>query len=366
MKRDNLMIWLAGSVIGLVAVLLVLFGNPINMGFCIACFERDIAGALGFHRAGLVQYLRPEIIGILFGALTPSLFAKEFKPEGGSSTITRLILSMFVMIGALVFLGCPLRMMIRLGGGDLNALIALFGFIAGVLVGVQFLKRGFDLGRVQAQSKASGFILPSIMAILFLLLIFKPIFNPEAGGPLFFSKEGPASQHAAIVLSLGAGLLVGYLAQKSRLCMAGGVRDIVLIKDWHLAKGSIAILIAVFLGNLAVVALGIKGVNTPAINLGFAGQPVAHSEYLWNFLGMALVGLASILLGGCPLRQLVMSANGNTDSAITVFGMIFGAAISHNFMLAASPNGVPIFGKYAVIIGIGLTALIGFANIERA
>ena len=39
------------------------------------------------------------------------------------------------MIGALMFLGCPLRMVIRLGGGDLNALVGLVGFIAGILAG---------------------------------------------------------------------------------------------------------------------------------------------------------------------------------------------------------------------------------------
>jgi hypothetical protein len=28
-------------------------------------------------------------------------------------------------------------------------------------------------------------------------------------------------------------------------------------------------------------------------HLGFEGQPVAHSSHLWNFLSMALVGLAA-------------------------------------------------------------------------
>ena len=35
------------------------------MGMCIACFIRDIAGALGLHRAAVAQYIRPEIIGIV-------------------------------------------------------------------------------------------------------------------------------------------------------------------------------------------------------------------------------------------------------------------------------------------------------------
>ncbi|RME38120.1 MAG: YedE-related selenium metabolism membrane protein, partial [Thermoflexia bacterium] len=50
-------ILLAGAVIGLLAPLLQRAGNPPNMGICVACFERDIAGALGLHRVATVQYI---------------------------------------------------------------------------------------------------------------------------------------------------------------------------------------------------------------------------------------------------------------------------------------------------------------------
>ena len=54
-----------GAVIGILAIILQYNGNPPNMGICVACFERDIAGALGLQRAAIVQYLRPEIIGLV-------------------------------------------------------------------------------------------------------------------------------------------------------------------------------------------------------------------------------------------------------------------------------------------------------------
>ncbi|HNW29833.1 MAG TPA: YedE-related selenium metabolism membrane protein, partial [Spirochaetota bacterium] len=38
---------ITGSIIGAIAVILQAAGNPPNMGICVACFERDIAGALG-------------------------------------------------------------------------------------------------------------------------------------------------------------------------------------------------------------------------------------------------------------------------------------------------------------------------------
>ena len=125
--KDHGMILLAGIVVGIAAVILQMCGNPKNMGFCIACFERDIAGALGFHSAAKVQYLRPEIIGIVLGALISAVAAKEFKAKSGSSPASRFVLGLFVMIGALVFLGCPLRMVIRLGGGDLTAIAGFLG-----------------------------------------------------------------------------------------------------------------------------------------------------------------------------------------------------------------------------------------------
>ena len=83
--RDYGPILLTGVVVGIAALVLTAAGNPKNMGFCIACFERDIAGALGLHSASKVQYIRPEIIGIVLGSLLAALAAKEFRAKAGSS-----------------------------------------------------------------------------------------------------------------------------------------------------------------------------------------------------------------------------------------------------------------------------------------
>ena len=121
LKREKTGIILAGLVIGVIASLLVLLGNPLNMGFCIACFLRDTAGALGLHGAANVQYIRPEIIGLVLGSFLLATARKEFGSKGGSAPVTRFVLGFFVMIGCLMFLGCPFRMILRLAGGDLNA-----------------------------------------------------------------------------------------------------------------------------------------------------------------------------------------------------------------------------------------------------
>ena len=335
------MVALTGAFIGIAAVVLVKFGNPGNMGFCIACFLRDIAGTLKLHNAAVVQYMRPEVIGLIVGAFAIALIKKEFKPRGGSAPFTRFVLGFFVMIGALMFLGCPLRMFLRLGAGDLNAVFGLVGFIIGIAIGVVFLNKNFSLSRAYPQSGQEGMLAPIVMIVFFILLVAFP-------AVLAFSEKGPGSMHAPIALALGIGLAGGALAQRSRLCTAGGIRDAIMLKDFHLLTGSIAILVAVLIGTLV----------TGQFKLGLAGQAVAHTDGLWNALGMVLVGWASVLLGGCPLRQLILTGEGNTDSAVTVVGLIAGAAFAHNFGLASSGKGPTSAGMIAVVIGLVVTACV--------
>lgn len=352
-NREKTGIVLAGIAIGVIASLLVLFGNPVNMGFCIACFLRDISGALGLHTAGAVQYIRPEILGLVLGSFLMALLRKEFSPRGGSSPLTRFVLGFFVMIGCLMFLGCPFRMILRLAGGDLNALFGLLGFVGGILVGVVFLNRGYSLKRTYKLPVLEGAAFSIIQVVLLVLLVAAPAF-------IYFSEAGagPGALHAPILISLAAGLIVGALAQWTRLCMVGGIRDLVLFREWKLLMGFLAILVSALICNLVLTAVKAGTFFT----LGLEGQPVAHTDGLWNFLGMLLTGFGCVLLGGCPLRQLVLSGEGNTDSAIAVLGLAIGAAFAHNFGLASSAAGPTANGKVAVLIGIVVVAVIAVAN----
>lgn len=347
--KKNWLVILCGLVVGGAAVLLTHLGNPGNMGFCIACFERDIAGALRLQQTG-PQYFRPEILGIVLGALAMALLGKEFKPKGGSSPVIRFTLGAAVMVGALVFLGCPLRMVIRIGGGDLNAILGLAGFVLGILIGIFFLKRNFSLGRAYKQGKVEGLTFPVMLSVGFVLTL-------TAAGQAWFavSEKGPGAMQAPILLALGVGLIVGALAQKSRLCMVGGIRDSVLFKDFGLLAGFGGVLAAVLIGNALLGKL----------NWGFAEQPVAHSEWLWNLLGMVVVGWGCTLLGGCPLRQLVLAGEGNSDSAITVLGMISGAAAAHTLGAASSPTGIGPNGDIATIVCLVVVLVISLTHLKK-
>lgn len=254
------------------------------------------------------------------------------------------------MIGALVFLGCPWRAVLRLAGGDLNALLGLAGLTFGIWVGTLFLKGGYDLGRTQSTYTSVGLLLPlTMLGFLALLFLHPQIPGEPKNDILFYSVKGPGSMHAPIFVSLGIGLIVGIIAQRSRFCTMGAIRDLVLFRQTHLLGGFLALLVFAFLSNLV---LG-------QFKMGFENQPVAHTQHFWNFAGMALAGLAFCLAGGCPGRQLFLSGEGDGDAAVFVLGMIVGAGISHNFGMASSPGGIGSHGVAAVVVGLAVCLFIG-------
>lgn len=348
LTKERVVLVVSGIVAAAVAIMLASNGNPGNMAICIACFIRDSAGAMKLQTNETVQYLRPEIIGIIVGACVMAFIGKEFKATAGSSPFTRFALGFIVMIGCLIFLGCPLRMVLRMAAGDLNAWVALIGFAAGILTGVFFLKKGFSLGRAESVKKGEGLILPIVVVALFVLSVTTTVFA--------VSQSGPGSMHAPVVLSLIGGIAFGMLAQRSRLCFAGGLRDLALVRDgWGL----------VVIGILFAGVLIFNLVNG-SFHLSFTDQPIAHTEALWNILGMYVVGFGVTLLGGCPLRQLVLAGSGSGDSAVTFVGLLVGAAFAHNFGLASSANGTTEAGQIATIVCIVILFIIAAVNLRRS
>lgn len=350
---------LSGVVIGLLVMLLAMSGNPANMAICVACFIRDAAGALKLHTAAPVQYFRPEIVGFVCGSFLISMATKEYRSTAGSAPMVRFLLGAVMMIGALVFLGYPLRMVLRMSAGDLNAYVALIGFAGGVATGSCFLKKGFSLGRAYETKSLSGAVLPVLLAALLVIGV--------ATGAYAASTEGPGSKHAPLLLALVVALVIGALAQKSRMCFAGSIRDVILMKNFDL----LSIIAALF------VVMTVYNIVTGNFHLSFSGQPIAHSQHLWNILGMYVVGFAAVLAGGCPLRQLILAGQGSSDSAVTFLGMLLGAAFAHNFNLvgsaakaatatdAAVPGGPAMPGKIAVIVCIVLLFVIAATNLRR-
>lgn len=357
-KRSGLIV--AGLIFGVLTAVLAFVGNPANMAICAACFIRDVAGSLKLHSAEPVQYFRPEIVGMVVGAFLIAIATKEYRSTAGSSPMVRFALGFIMMIGALVFLGCPLRMVIRMAAGDLNAWIGLIGFVLGTGTGAFFLNKGFSLGREYDTGKAAGAVLTVVLTLLFILAISGLI-------AVAASEKGPGSMHAPWILALVVAIVIGALAQKTRLCFASGFRNAWLMRDFTMLLPIAGIFVIMLVYNIA----------TGNFHLSTAGQPIAHSQQLWNILGLYAVGFAAVLAGGCPLRQMIMAGQGSSDAAVTFLGLLVGAAFAHNFGWAgaaaaaatdttpAVAGGPALAGQVALVVCIVVLFIIAGVNIQK-
>jgi hypothetical protein len=138
-----------GILAALVQVLLISAGGPEAYGFCVACHTRDVVNDAVNSLAGTQLALAAisqnailpvmTVIGVLIGAFASAKYYEEFRSKAGSvaSYVWYLLGGIFFMIFALFMGGCPYRMGLRIGYGDVVALIGVIAIIIGVLAGIK-------------------------------------------------------------------------------------------------------------------------------------------------------------------------------------------------------------------------------------
>jgi YedE family putative selenium metabolism protein len=341
--------WVLAAAVGALCAVLVLRGNPGHMGICGACFLREIGGSLGMLTGAAPRIFRPEVLGVALGALLWRLGTGRYEARSGSHAATRLVFGALMGLGALVFLGCPFRMLQRLGGGDLNALAGAGGLVLGVGAGVAFERRGYAVGKTAPVPAVVGFLGTAVLVLLgALFLIGGRLQGPGPG-------EGGPPAHAPWAEALGIALVAGALLSATGFCAISAARGV-----W---RGPRAMLVG---AACLVVAYGAVLAAAGRWDAGFAGQPLAHSDHLWSGLSMALVGLTGVLVGGCPVRQVVMTGEGNGDAFVTVIGILLGVVVATNLGLAASPAGTTEAGRAAVVGGLVVSLLYAALATRRA
>lgn len=342
---DTALIIASGLALGGFGAALVLWGNPANSGICVSCFMENLSGSLGLHNNLRMAVLRPELAGFAAGSLLSAFLGRELRPRSGAYPLFAFILGIFLIVGSSVFMGCPIKMMLRLGAGDLTAVAGLIGLAAGVWAGIKYYRAGLDMGELQS---GTGIFQSMFVPLMFLLLLLLSI-----GGFLISGTTGPAAQKAPFAIALGAGIIIGALAQRSRFCVTGSFSNLFLARDLSLMNG----LAALFIAALAVNAA------SGLFHLGIPDQPGSHPDHLWNFLSMGLVGFASVLAGGCPFRQVVLTGEGSVDAGMAVFGMMIGGGLVHQWGIASTSAGPTAFGKAAVLLGLAFC--LGIARFYR-
>ena len=337
-------------LLGTVGVLLSVWGNPENSGICVSCFIENSAGALGLHDNVNMQYLRPELVGFVLGSMASALAFRDFRPRGGSAPLSRLFLGIFLIFGCAVFIGCPIKLFLRLSAGDLTAVAGVAGLLAGVWLGLKGLANGVELVKPSQGNASGGHLIPVLFVVLLIFLFMRP-------GFLLFSVKGGGAQFAPLLVALAAGVALGALAQRTRFCITGSIRNTFLMGLRTPAVWGVLVFIS---------AAAAASIATGRFNLSLYGQPGAHLEHIWSFLGMGLVGWISVLIGGCPFRQLIKAGEGDADAGLVVIGMFIGGALSQSWGIAATAAGVSLYGKVAILLGFAFVACGSLLHRERS
>ena len=163
------------------------------------------------------------------------------------------------------------------------------------------------------------------------------------------------------VIMAGLSFLIGFLAQRSRMCFIAGLRDFILVRDGELLKGLFAFIATIWLLSSVLYGTGIitEGVPAPLFDednkaaiesnenkiekpsenlIGpdaeFAAEQFAFevqqkifgtgiiaSPFMWaSVIGGFLLGLLTTAAGGCVLRQHVLAAQGQADAKFFIAG----------------------------------------------
>jgi len=142
-----------------------------------------------------------------------------------------------------------------------------------------------------------------------------------------------------IIGSLIIGLVVGFFAQRSRMCFIGGFRDFLLIRDKELLKGLFSFFSTAWLTIWILKLIGQILPNLQNIvNVKYTNYPTfinaVFSKFgLVSIIGGLGLGLFSTLAGGCPLRQHVMAGQGRIGSIVYLVGFYVGIIMYYIFVV---------------------------------
>ncbi len=132
----------------------------------------------------------------------------------------------------------------------------------------------------------------------------------------------------AALATLIAGIILGYLGQRSRMCFMGAIRDFVLTRDTYLLKGFIVFGITAWVAFPLFRLLSGEGAANAVIG-PFEISPLTMSAVILTVIGGLGVGVFSTLANGCPFRQHVMASQGAVSSFAYLGGFYLGAIFFH-------------------------------------
>jgi hypothetical protein len=130
-----------------VATLAVIVGQylgvspPAAYGLCSACHGRDLADWIVNHTEGKKLFVTSAgagwpiltVVGLVLGSFLAARRNREYSAINLGANVRQFFFGAVVMGAALFVGGCPTRILIRTGYGDVAALLALGGVAAGIV-----------------------------------------------------------------------------------------------------------------------------------------------------------------------------------------------------------------------------------------
>lgn len=154
--------------------------------------------------------------------------------------------------------------------------------------------------------------------------------------------------------TLGLGIIIGYMGQRSGFCTIGGIRNFILTRDMHLLKGVLAFFTVAFAGFLFASLAGyqqgfwafssVEGSETLYNACTNPYSDAEHNDGLWRIVILTIaggfgIGLFSVMANGCPFRQHVKASEGDSGAVAYIIGFYF-AAIAFGFLINPFISGV--------------------------
>ena len=150
-KQAYLKPWIFGIIAGSLFVLVEVvfsFYPPGAYVFCLSCHTRDLINTLSnwFFQAGFQvaavgkQALMLTSPAVLAGAFIAVFVFKERRLQKAEKPLLFFILGFSIMIIGILIFGCPTRLLLRSGYGDLYGIGAVLAMLGGIAAGTALLR----------------------------------------------------------------------------------------------------------------------------------------------------------------------------------------------------------------------------------
>ena len=121
---------------------------PSAYAFCLSCHVRDLVNtalnAVVHSRFQVTEVAGRALMltspGVLLGAYIAARLYGEAKPRKADRPLLLAALGFLMMTIGIVIFGCPTRIVLRAGYGEIYGIIALAGMFAGITVATLIMK----------------------------------------------------------------------------------------------------------------------------------------------------------------------------------------------------------------------------------